>query len=89
VPRPEVVSSPAARIISHEIPSKGILINEKVAVIALGDRRHAIARERPGAIRDDGAVIALCGKKLRDFLHDFLAKQPNAHGDPVITCAFR
>jgi hypothetical protein len=89
VPRPEVVASPAARIISHEIPGKCILIDEEAAVIALGDRRHAIARERAGAIRDDGAVIALCGKKLRDFLHDFLAKQPNVRIVPVITCSYR
>ncbi|MGV0976089.1 MAG: hypothetical protein ACOYBO_09195 [Azonexus sp.] len=87
--RPEVVASPAVRIISHEIPSKGILIDEKAAVIALDERLHAIARDRARAIRDDEAVIALCEKKLRDFLHDFLAKQPNVRVVPVITFAYK
>jgi hypothetical protein len=87
--RPEVVASPAVRIISHEIPSKGILIDEKAAVIALDERLHAIARDRARAIRDDEAVIALCEKKLRDFLHDFLAKQPNVRVVPIITFAYK
>jgi hypothetical protein len=32
-----------------------------------------------GPIRDDEAVIALCEKTLRHFLHDWLAKQASAH----------
>jgi ribosome-binding factor A len=35
------------------------------------------------------AVIALCERKLGEFLRDFLAKQPNVRAIPTITFAYR
>ena len=61
--KPELVSLPAIGAISHEIPGKGLLIDEKEQ------------------------VIALCERKLGEFLRDFLAKQPNVRAAPMITFA--
>lgn len=82
--KPELVASPAVRIISHEIPSKGVLIDEQAAVIALQQQLPPVALSRAKAIQSDEAVIALCEKKLGAFLRDFLAKQPNVKIVPVI-----
>ena len=35
------------------------------------------------------AVIALCEKKLAEFLRNFLAKQPNVKAVPVISFAYK
>jgi len=61
--KPELVSSPAIGAISHEIPGKGLLIDEKAQ------------------------VIALCERKLGEFLRNFLAKQPNLRSVPMIKFA--
>ena len=87
--KPELVASPAVKIISHEIPSKGILINEQGAVIALQQQLHGIALNQAKYIQKDEAVIALCEKKLGEFLHDFLARQPNVKIVPAIKFAYK
>jgi len=58
--KPELVALPAIGAISHEIPGKGLLIDEKEQ------------------------VIALCERKLGEFLRDFLAKQPNVRAVPMM-----
>ena len=77
------------KIISHEIPSKGVLINEQGAVIALQQQLHGIAVNQAKYIQNDEAIIALCEKKLGEFLHDFLAKQPNVKIVPAIKFAYK
>jgi hypothetical protein len=34
-------------------------------------------------------VIALCERKLGEFLRDFLSKQPNVRAIPMISFAYR
>ena len=87
--RPELVASPAIGAISHEIASKGLLIDEKEHVIALQQRLTSIAEKQGDAIKKEEAVIALCERKLGDFLRDFLSKQPNVRSVPAITFAYR
>ena len=87
--KPELVSSPAIRAISHEIPGKGLLIDEKEQVIALQQRLITAAQKQGDAIKMEEAVIALCERKLGEFLRDFLAKQPNVRAVPMITFAYR
>lgn len=82
--RPELVASPAVKIVSHEIPSKGVFVDEKEAVIALQQQLHAVAKNRGKEVQKEDAVVALCEKRLGEFLHDFLAKQPNVAAVPAI-----
>ena len=82
--KPELVASPSVKIISHRIPSSAPFIDEKAAVIALQQQLHDLALKNAKAIQKDEAVIALCEKKLGEFLRDFLAKQPNVKVIPAI-----
>jgi hypothetical protein len=87
--RPELVSSPAIGAVSHEIASKGLLIDEKEHVIALQQQLTIIAEKQGDAIKKEEAVVALCERKLGEFLRDFLSKQPNVRSVPTITFAYR
>jgi hypothetical protein len=89
ISRPELVASPAVNILSHEIPSTGIFIDEQAAVIALQRQLSSVAKRRAVAIKNDEAVIALCEKKLAEFLRGFLAKQPNVKAVPAIRFAYK
>ncbi|MBL0351582.1 MAG: hypothetical protein IPP03_02365 [Dechloromonas sp.] len=83
------MATPAVKIISHEIPSTGLLIDEKRAAIALEEQLHAVALNQAKEIASEEAVIALCEKKMRAFISDFLAKQPNMRTVPTITFAYK
>jgi hypothetical protein len=87
--RPELVASPAIGAVSHEVASKGLLIDEKEQVIALQQQLTIIAEKQGDAIKKEEAVIALCERKLGEFLRDFLSKQPNVRSVPTITFAYR
>lgn len=87
--KPELVASPAVQILTHEIVSTGVFIDEKAAVIALQQKLPGVAKQRAGVLAKDEAVTALCEKKLADFLRDFLAKQPNVTFVPTIKVAYK
>ncbi len=87
--KPELVASPAIGAISHEMPGKGLLIDEKEQVIALQQQLTIAAEKQGNAISMEEAVIALCERKLGEFLRDFLSKQPNVRAVPMITFAYR
>jgi hypothetical protein len=86
--KPKLVASPAVKLISHEIPSKGMLIDEKNAVIELQQQLHQVAEVKGQNIAAEEAVIALCEKSLTSFLRDFLSKQPNVKVVPAITIKY-
>lgn len=87
--KPELVASPAVKFISHEIPSKGMFIDEKEALIVLQEQLPEIAKAKAKDIQKDEAVIALCEKKLGEFIRDFLSKQPNVRVIPSIKFAYK
>jgi hypothetical protein len=87
--KPELVASPAVNILSHEVPSTGMFIDEQAAVIALQRQLFSVAKRRAATIKNDEAVVALCEKKLADFLRGFLAAQPNVKVVPVIRFAYK
>jgi hypothetical protein len=80
----ELVSLPAIGAISHEIPGKGLLIHEKAQVITLQQRLITAAVKQGDAIKQEDAVIALCERKLGEFLRNFLARQPNVRAVSMI-----
>jgi hypothetical protein len=47
-----------------------------------------MAQTRAKEIQNDEVVIALCEKKLAEFLRNFLAKQPNVDIIPSIRIAY-
>lgn len=87
--RPELVAAPAVNMLSHEIPATGFFINEQDEVIELQQQLFGVAKTRANELKSDEAVIALCEKKLAEFLRDFLAKQPNVGVIPVIKFAYK
>ena len=87
--KPELIASPAVRVISHEIPSKGMFIDEKEALLVLQEQLPEIAKAKAKDIQKDEAVIALCEKKLGEFIRDFLSKQPNVRVIPNIKFAYK
>jgi hypothetical protein len=84
LPKPQLVASPAVKMVSHEIARTDLFIDEKEAVIKLQQQLQDVAMGKSKTIVDDPAVIALCEKSLSAFLRDFLAKQPNVRVIPVI-----
>jgi len=87
--KPEVVTSPAVKILSHEIPSKGLFIDEQEVVILLQQQLAGVAQNQGNNIKKEEAVIALCEKKLGEFLRDFLAKQSNVRIVPTIKFVYQ
>jgi hypothetical protein len=87
--RPQLVASPSIRIISHEIPDKGAMIDEKTAVIQLQQQLNEIAKSKGQEIVREDAVVALCEKKLAAFLQDFLSRQANIKVVPAVRFSYR
>jgi len=87
--KPDLVASPAVNILSHEIPSSGVLIDEKASVIFVHQQLFGIAKQRAKEVKNEEAVIALCEKKLTEFLVDFLQKQPNVSAVPIIKFSYK
>lgn len=87
--RPQLVASPAVNILSHEIPSTSVFIDEKAAVIALQQTLFWVAKRRASALKNDPAVVALCEKKLEEFLRGFLARQRLVGAIPAVRFVYR
>jgi hypothetical protein len=73
--RPQLAASPAVRLKSWEVAETSFLIDEKAAVIALQARLTDLAQSHAGGIRTDEAVVALCERRLSEFLREFLSRQ--------------
>jgi len=86
--KPILVSSPAVTPVSYEIPSGSIIVDEKGEIIKIHQKLPAITLGYGKAMASDAAVQALCEKKLVEFLHDFLAKQPGVTQVPAISVAY-
>ena len=87
--KPELVASPAVTTVSHEIPSRGLLTDEKGAVIAIQKRLPGIAQTKGLAMAQEEPIRAICEKKLVEFLRDFLGKQPGVKHVPAITVVYK
>lgn len=85
----QLVASPSVTILSHEIPSKGFMIDEKTAVIELQKQLNQVAQKRGQEIVTEEAVAALCEKKLAGFLVEFLSRQSNVKIVPAIRFAYQ
>ena len=88
VKRPRLVATPAVRDLRYQILSGGLFTDEKTAVIDLYAQAARQAQAQGERLASDPAVMALCEKKLTEFLRDFLAKQPGVVAVPHIRIAY-
>ena len=87
--KPKLLTAPAVKFMAYEIPSKGLLVDEKAAIIQLQQNISQQAEQDASNIVAEPAVIALCEKQLIAFLHAFLSKQANIGVLPAITVRYQ
>ena len=83
--KPKLMVTSAVRPLSHGAASKAELTEEHMAVIR---KLPAVSHKQGTAIALDDATQALCEKKLLEFLHHFLAKQPGVKQVPSILVSY-
>lgn len=88
VKKPTLVASPAVRDLRYKILSGGVLTDEKAAVIDLYAKAAQEAATKGQALASDPAVMALCEKKLVEFLREFLRQQPGVTHVPHIRVTY-
>lgn len=86
--KPALVAQPAVRDLRYKILSGGLFTDEKAAVLKLYEQASAQAAATGKTIASDPAVMALCEKKLIEFLADFLRKQPGVTMVPQIRVVY-
>ncbi len=87
--KPKLLTAPAVKFMAYEIPSKGLLVDEKAAIIQLQQNISQQTEQDASNIVVEPAVIALCEKQLIAFLHAFLSKQANIGVLPAITVRYQ
>lgn len=83
--KPKLMATSAVRPLSHGAASKAELTEEHMAVIR---KLPSVSQKQGTAIALDDATQALCEKKLLEFLHHFLAKQPGVKQVPSILVSY-
>lgn len=83
--KPKLMATSAVRPLSHGAASKAELTEEHMAVIR---KLPSVSQKQGTAIALDDATQALCEKKLLEFLHHFLAKQPGVKQVPTILVSY-
>jgi len=89
VRRPALVATPAVSKLTYRVLAGGMLVDEKAAVIKLYADAADRARRQGAAMAQDPAVVALCEKKLLEFLYAFIERQPGVKVVPRITVVYR
>ncbi len=86
--KPRMITSPAVRNLRYKVLSGGVLTDEKAAVIQLYARAADEAASKGRALASDPAVMALCEKKLVEFLREFLRQQPGVRSVPHVRVVY-
>ncbi|MCQ1549739.1 MAG: hypothetical protein NOF05_13185 [Candidatus Accumulibacter phosphatis] len=89
VKRPRLVATPAVANLRHKILTGGVLTDEKAAALKLQQEAAANVLKQGQAMATEPAIMALCEKKLVEFLRTFLQKQPGVTTVPFITVVYR
>lgn len=84
ISKPSLVASPAVKPLSHEILNRGILTDEKSAIIEIQRNLPERALKDAAKIAEEEAIVALCEKKLIEFIREFLIKKPDVKFVPII-----
>lgn len=88
VKKPALVATPAVSNLRHKVLDGGAFIDSQAALLKLTGEAAAGAKVRGDAMASDPAVVALCEKKLVEFLTSFLAKQPGVNVVPRISVVY-
>lgn len=88
VRRPMLVASPAVKMLSYDIPSESLMVDEKQALLSIIKRLPEKEKTNGKKVSSDPAVEALAEKRLIAFVHDFLAKQPGVKMVPYIKVTY-
>jgi hypothetical protein len=89
VRKPALVATPAVSKLTYKVLEGGVLVDEKAAVIKLYEEAAGRAARQGAVMAGDPAVVALCEKKLLEFLYGFIEKQPGVKVVPRITIVYR
>lgn len=89
VRRPTLVATPAVTNLKYKILSGGVLTDEKAAALKLYEEASVRAKAQGALMASEPPILALCEKKLIEFLHGFLAKQPGVKVVPHITVVYQ
>lgn len=87
--RPSTVAAPAVTRMNSQIINNGILVAPKAAIIDLQAHLPEIARGKAPLVAREEGVVALCEKKLGEFIQDFLSKQKGVNHVPKIRFVYR
>lgn len=89
VKRPTLVATPAVTNLKYKILSGGVLTDEKTAALKLYAEASVRAKAQGALMASEPSILALCEKKLIEFLHGFLTKQPGVKVVPHITVVYQ
>ena len=87
--RPSLVATPAISNLRHKVLASGVVTDEKAVALKLQGEAAGIALRQGQAMAKDAAIVALCEKKLVEFLRSFLQKQPGVLVVPFINVVYR
>ncbi len=73
--KPVLVSPPGIRFLGHQVPDRGLFIDEEAEVVGLQQRQMDAAIRRGEVIAADQAVTDLCEQRLGASLRAFLSMQ--------------
>jgi hypothetical protein len=88
VKKPALVATPAVTKLTYKVLAGGVLTDEKAAALKLYEEAAVRAKKQGIAMVSEPPVLALCEKKLIEFLHSFLAKQPGVKVVPQISVVY-
>lgn len=88
VKKPILVATPAVSKLKYKVLEGGALTDEKAAALKLYETASVRAKAQGTAMASEAPILALCEKKLIEFLHGFLAKQPGVRVVPHISVVY-
>lgn len=88
VKKPALVATPAVSNLKYRVLDGGTFVDGNAALLKLSADAAAGAKARGDAMAADPAIIALCEKKLVDFVYSFLSKQPGVKVVPRISVVY-
>jgi hypothetical protein len=88
VKKPALVATPAVSNLKHKVLNDGILVDSKEALLRLQSEAAAGAKVRGEAMASTPEIVALCEKKLVEFVYSFLSKQPGVKVVPRISVVY-
>lgn len=87
--KPTLITTPAVKTISCEIPCGVAPFDDRVAVAEIQRKLPDLAQQYGSAMSSEEFVRALCEKKLIEFLRGFLAGQPGVVHMPGISVVYK